>query len=87
VFGVADLATTLYGIGTGVAVETSPIPALVLGSVGLAGLVAWKAVGLAVWYSISRASERVLPGGHPGVVIGLTLYGGYITLQNVLVVW
>lgn len=77
-FGIGDLATTIYFIDIGIAVEANPIGASII-DYGYEWLVVWKLLVLALFYGVYRVVPRRVDVGVP---VGLLLVGGLITFWN-----
>ena len=82
-FGVADLVTTLVGIGMFGAVEANPVVAPVVETVGLWTLVPLKTlVLLGFWFAFLNVPEDY----RAGVPIGRVLLGSAVAAWNAVVV-
>ena len=81
-FGVGDLATTVYFIVEFGAVETHPIGGPAIDVLGFWALVPLKAIGIAVCYGLYRLAPREYAVGVP---IGLILLGGYLSAWNTII--
>ncbi|SET50920.1 hypothetical protein [Natrinema hispanicum] len=73
-FGIGDLATTIYFIVAHGAAETHPIGAVAIDQFALWVLVSWKVASFVAFYAFSRAVPREYAVGAP---IGLTLFGAF----------
>jgi hypothetical protein len=78
-FGVGDLATTIYFLSQGMNFEGNPIAVMVLQH-GYTYLVAWKVVVFAMFYVLYRGVPRNFQSGVP---FGLALIGFLITVWNI----
>jgi len=81
-FGIGDVATTLYFIATTPATEANPVVATVIGVAGLWVLVPWKVLTVALFYGLYRATPNEWQVGVP---IGLVLVGGVVSVWNLYV--
>jgi hypothetical protein len=84
-FGVGDVATTLVGLETGVAVESNPLPRQAIALAGTGSLVAIKSTLLATVFAVARALEGRLPGSTLGAGVGFSAVGVPVTTWNVAI--
>lgn len=79
-FGVADLASTIYFIGELGAIESHPVADVAIETLGLWILIPWKAAAIGLFY----AAYRIVPNPHSlGIPIGLVLLGIVLTVWNI----
>lgn len=78
-FGVGDLATTIYFLSAGLNVEGNPLAVAVLQH-GYLWLVVWKVGVFAGFWLLYRHAPREI---RIGVPLGLTLLGAVITAWNI----
>lgn len=86
-FGVGDLVTTGVAIAKYGAVESNPLPAMVLdawGSSGFVALVALKLVAFGVCYAVYRSGP---PLYRTGVPLGLAVLGTVIVAWNLGIIY
>ncbi|WP_459194989.1 hypothetical protein [Halosimplex sp. J119] len=82
-FGAFDVVLTAAAVGTGIAAEAHPLVRAGIQRFGLAILPVWKAVLLAGFYLLYRATPRPYDVGVP---IGLATTGVAVGVWNVAVV-
>ncbi|MFC7142297.1 hypothetical protein ACFQMA_20965 [Halosimplex aquaticum] len=82
-FGAFDVALTAAAVGTGVAAEAHPVVRAAIQQFGLVVLPVWKAVLLAGFYALYRATPRPYDVGVP---LGLAIAGVGVGIWNVAVV-
>jgi len=81
-FGVGDLLTSIVGVASGLARESTPYIAALVLDVGVAGLVIAKTAGFVVGYLGWRLTPKPFDIGIP---IGLAAIGLFLTIWNVYV--
>jgi len=81
-FGIGDVATTLYFIATTPAAEANPVVAAAIEAAGLWVLLPWKLITGALFYGLYRLTPREW---RVGVPIGLVLVGGVVSVWNLYV--
>ena len=81
-FGAGDLFTSILGISSGLARESTPHIAALVADFGIAGMVIAKTAGLVVGY----VGWRLIPSPYETAVpVALAVLGLYLTLWNTYV--
>jgi len=78
-FGVVDVASTMYFVATTPAVEGHPLIAAAIGATGLWILVPWKAAAIGLFYGLYRLTPQAY---RIGVPLGLTGVGAVVSMWN-----